>query len=121
MRVLHLTSSFPRSAGDHVAPFLLDLARAQQRAGLEVHVLAPHDAGVPRSGDLVDLGVRQLPEQGQGQPDEAERDDGEGGGADQGVEPAGRTQVGGQTGLLDRRRGPAITGMARSQATTPDR
>ena len=60
MRVLHLTSSFPRSAGDHVAPFLLDLARAQQRAGLIVHVLAPHDAGIPRSGDLDGVGVHRF-------------------------------------------------------------
>ena len=50
--MLHLTSSFPRSAGDHVAPFLLDLARAQQSAGLEVAVLAPHDAGARRTEDL---------------------------------------------------------------------
>ncbi|MGH9131971.1 MAG: glycosyltransferase [Acidimicrobiales bacterium] len=48
MRVLHLTSSFPRWPEDPVAPFLLDLARAQAAAGIEVHVLAPHDAGLPR-------------------------------------------------------------------------
>lgn len=53
MRVLHLTSSFPRDARDHVAPFLLDLAHAEQAAGLEVAVLAPHDAGLPMS-DVVD-------------------------------------------------------------------
>jgi glycosyltransferase involved in cell wall biosynthesis len=47
VRVLHLTSSFPRDARDHVAPFLLDLAHAEQLAGLEVAVLAPHDAGLP--------------------------------------------------------------------------
>ena len=43
--VLHLTSSFPRWHGDHVAPFLLDLARVQHEAGHAVHVLAPHDGG----------------------------------------------------------------------------
>ncbi len=47
MRVLHLTSSFPRDARDHVAPFLLDLVHAEQEAGLDVAVLAPHDAGLP--------------------------------------------------------------------------
>jgi glycosyltransferase involved in cell wall biosynthesis len=47
VRVLHLTSSFPRDARDHVAPFLLDLAHAEQEAGLDVAVLAPHDAGLP--------------------------------------------------------------------------
>lgn len=60
MRVLHLTSSFPRGAGDHVAPFLLDLARAQQTAGLDVAVLAPHDEGAARSGDLHDVGVHRF-------------------------------------------------------------
>ncbi len=47
VRVLHLTSSFPRDARDHVAPFLLDLVHAEQEAGLDVAVLAPHDAGLP--------------------------------------------------------------------------
>ena len=60
MRVLHLTSSFPRSDGDHVAPFLLDLARAQRRDGLDVAVLAPHDRGAPRSGDLHGVGVHRF-------------------------------------------------------------
>jgi glycosyltransferase involved in cell wall biosynthesis len=50
---LHLTSSFPRDARDHVAPFLLDLAHAEQQAGIEVAVLAPHDAGLPMT-DVVD-------------------------------------------------------------------
>ncbi|MCW2680694.1 MAG: glycosyl transferase group 1 [Frankiales bacterium] len=60
MRILHLTTSFPRTAGDHVAPFLLDLARAQQAVGLEVAVLAPHDAGTPRSEDLHGVGVHRF-------------------------------------------------------------
>lgn len=60
MRILHLTSSFPRNAEDHVAPFLLDLARAQQEAGLEVAVLAPHDRGVPRTQDLYGVGVHRF-------------------------------------------------------------
>jgi glycosyltransferase involved in cell wall biosynthesis len=60
VRVLHLTSSFPRDEGDHVAPFLLDLARAQRELGLEVAVLAPHDAGVPRAADLRGVGVHRF-------------------------------------------------------------
>ena len=60
MRVLHLTSSFPRSAGDHVAPFLLDLARAQQAAGLDVAVLAPHDPGAPRAERMLGIGVHRF-------------------------------------------------------------
>ena len=60
MRVLHLTSSFPRSDGDHVAPFLLDLVRAQRCDGIDVAVLAPHDEGAPRSGDLHGVGVHRF-------------------------------------------------------------
>lgn len=60
MRVLHLTSSFPRNAGDHVAPFLLDLARAQLTAGIDVAVLAPHDAGAARSEELFGVGVHRF-------------------------------------------------------------
>lgn len=52
MRVLHLTSSFPRHAEDPNGPFLLDLARVQAAAGLDVHVLAPHDAGAPRAATI---------------------------------------------------------------------
>lgn len=47
MRVLHLTSSFPRWPSDVVAPYLLNLARAEADAGMEVVVLAPHDRGLP--------------------------------------------------------------------------
>jgi len=60
VRVLHLTSSFPRSEGDHVAPFLLDLVRAQRCDGLDVAVLAPHDQGAPRSGALHGVGIHRF-------------------------------------------------------------
>lgn len=60
MRVLHLTSSFPRSPDDHVAPFLLDLARAQRRAGLDVAVLAPHDPGAAPHERLDDIEVHRF-------------------------------------------------------------
>ncbi|MBK9180816.1 MAG: glycosyltransferase [Acidimicrobiales bacterium] len=46
-RVLHVTSSFPRHVDDAVGPFLLDLAREQAAAGLEVAVVAPHAEGLP--------------------------------------------------------------------------
>ncbi|MGI8535971.1 MAG: glycosyltransferase [Mycobacteriales bacterium] len=69
MRVLHLTSSFPRSADDHVAPFLLDLARAQVQAGLDVAVLAPHDPGAPRYERLDGVHVHRF----RYGPDRAER------------------------------------------------
>jgi glycosyltransferase involved in cell wall biosynthesis/uncharacterized membrane protein YbhN (UPF0104 family) len=60
LRVLHLTSSFPRFEQDPVAPFLLDLARAQVEAGLEVEVLAPHDWGLPASERLAGITVRRF-------------------------------------------------------------
>jgi glycosyltransferase involved in cell wall biosynthesis len=60
VRVLHLTSSFPRNAGDHVAPFLLDLAAAQEQAGMEVAVLAPHDVGAGRCEQLQGVGVHRF-------------------------------------------------------------
>ena len=42
MKVLHLTSSFPRWKDDASGVFVLDLARVLDG---EVHVVAPHDAG----------------------------------------------------------------------------
>jgi glycosyltransferase involved in cell wall biosynthesis len=60
VRVLHLTSSFPRDARDHVAPFLLDLAHAEQQAGLDVAVLAPHDAGLPMADTVAGVEVRRF-------------------------------------------------------------
>lgn len=47
VRVVHLTASFPRSASDATAPFLLDLVRHQRAAGWDTNVVAVHDAGLP--------------------------------------------------------------------------
>ncbi len=47
MRILHLTSTFPREPGGAGGSFLEDLARAQAAAGHDVTVIAPHDAGLP--------------------------------------------------------------------------
>jgi len=58
--VLHLTSSFPRDARDHVAPFLLDLAHAEQEAGLDVAVLAPHDKGLPTIDTVAGVEVHRF-------------------------------------------------------------
>ncbi len=60
LRVLHLTSSFPRTADDHVAPFLLDLVRAQTAAGITTRVLAPHDAGAPVTESIEGISVRRF-------------------------------------------------------------
>lgn len=47
LRALVLTHVFPRSADDPSAPFLLTWARALRAAGVDVGVVAPHDAGLP--------------------------------------------------------------------------
>lgn len=60
LRVLHLVSSFPRRPGDPTAPFLLDLARAQAAAGMDVQVLAPHDAGLPHTERWGGVGVTRF-------------------------------------------------------------
>lgn len=51
-----LTTGFPRCEGDLFGAFVLELARALQRQGLRVGVLAPHDRGAARQ-ERVD-GVR---------------------------------------------------------------
>ena len=55
-----MTSSFPRDARDHVAPFLLDLAHAEQEAGLDVAVLAPHDKGLPTIDTVAGVEVHRF-------------------------------------------------------------
>lgn len=65
MRVLHLTSTFPRQPGGAGGSFLEDLARAQAAAGHDVTVIAPHDAGLPvaeRWGDVVVCRFRYGPD-----------------------------------------------------------
>lgn len=59
-RVLHLTSSFPRWAGDAVAPYLLELGRAQTDAGMAVSVLAPHAAGAARQEQIDGIHVSRF-------------------------------------------------------------
>ena len=43
MRVLFLTTSFPRYSGDYAGIFVYDLARALTKIGVKIHVLAPHE------------------------------------------------------------------------------
>jgi glycosyltransferase involved in cell wall biosynthesis len=45
VRVLHVTSSFPRWEGDASGVFIADITSALAAEGLDVHVVAPHDAG----------------------------------------------------------------------------
>lgn len=58
LRVLALTHVFPRSAEDPSAPFLLTWARALREAGVDVGVVAPHDAGLPSAHHINGVGVR---------------------------------------------------------------
>jgi glycosyltransferase involved in cell wall biosynthesis len=57
VRVLHLTSSFPRWDGDTSGLFVLDLAAG---SGLDAHVLAPHAPGAARAEMLAGVGVRRF-------------------------------------------------------------
>lgn len=58
MRVLVLTHVFPRAPDDPSAPFLLTWATALAQAGLQVGVVAPHDAGLPARHDVAGVPVR---------------------------------------------------------------
>ena len=55
MKVLHLTSTFPRFDGDPVGTFLVDLLRAEREAGVEVRVVAPDAPGAQTSIDGVSV------------------------------------------------------------------
>src|SRR4029079_1927849 len=60
MKVLHLTSSFPRAKGDAAGLFLFDVTSALADAGIEVHVVAPHDAGAAEVDALGGVHVRRF-------------------------------------------------------------
>jgi glycosyltransferase involved in cell wall biosynthesis len=46
VRVLHVTSTYPRAPGDRTGPFLADLVGVERDAGLDVRVVAPSGPGV---------------------------------------------------------------------------
>lgn len=58
-RLLVLTSTFPRWAGDHEPPFVFELSRRLADV-FEVHVLAPHAAGARRAETLAGLRVHRF-------------------------------------------------------------
>jgi glycosyltransferase involved in cell wall biosynthesis len=60
VRVVQLASSFPRWAGDVSGLFIHDAATALVDAGVEVHVVAPHDAGAARRETLDGVHVRRF-------------------------------------------------------------
>jgi glycosyltransferase involved in cell wall biosynthesis len=59
-RVLFVTSSYPRWAGDATAPFLHNLARDIKALGWDVEVLAPHAPGASRDEVLDGIPVRRF-------------------------------------------------------------
>jgi glycosyltransferase involved in cell wall biosynthesis len=52
LRVCMLTTGFPRWRGDLFGSFVFELARALVARGTEVHVVAPHEHGLPRHESL---------------------------------------------------------------------
>jgi glycosyltransferase involved in cell wall biosynthesis/uncharacterized membrane protein YbhN (UPF0104 family) len=52
LRVLHVTSTYPRADGEPTGLFMADLVSAQVAAGLQVSVLAPHDAGLAADAEI---------------------------------------------------------------------
>ncbi len=60
LRVLHLTTSFPRREGDPSGQFIFDLTTHLAGAGVENAVVAPHDAGAARREHLGGAHVRRF-------------------------------------------------------------
>ena len=60
MRVLHVTSTFPRADGDATGPYLSLLGRALAAAGVEVRVVAPHAPGLALDGTVDGVAVRRF-------------------------------------------------------------
>lgn len=59
-RVLVLTSTFPRRAGDTVPSFVLSLCQAVQQRGWTCEVLAPHAAGLQVTDDMDGVRCRRF-------------------------------------------------------------
>jgi glycosyltransferase involved in cell wall biosynthesis len=59
VRILCLTSSFPRHAGDHAGRFVLDLAQALEARGNAIEVIAPEDPDAAPGN--VGVPVRRVP------------------------------------------------------------
>lgn len=68
MRILLVSSSFPRFEGDLFGSFVFELARHLAEDGLDVHVLAPHDAGVRLREDWHGVAIHRFRYVPQGVP-----------------------------------------------------
>ena len=60
MRVLHVVTAFPRSPGDPITPWLVELVRRQRDAGLDASVLAPAWRGGPVREAYPEIPVRRF-------------------------------------------------------------
>ena len=62
MRILFLTSSFPRFPGDHQVPFVLDQARAWKvaRPADDIIILAPHGVGAPKWEEIAGVKIKRF-------------------------------------------------------------
>jgi glycosyltransferase involved in cell wall biosynthesis len=61
VRVLVLTSSFPRFPGDSSGVFVLSLCKELQKLGIDIEVLAPHDGGCERHENWGGIQVSRFP------------------------------------------------------------
>jgi glycosyltransferase involved in cell wall biosynthesis len=60
VKVLQLSSSFPRRADDVSGIFILDITATIAAEGVDVTVLAPHDAGAARAEELAGVRVERF-------------------------------------------------------------
>jgi glycosyltransferase involved in cell wall biosynthesis len=60
MKICILTTSFPRFQGDHAGTFVYDLAAQLVDKGLEIEVVAPHQAGLPTQELMGKVKVRRF-------------------------------------------------------------
>lgn len=60
MRIVHVVTAFPRSAGDPITPWLVELVRRQRATGLDASVLAPAWRGGPESEAFEGIPVRRF-------------------------------------------------------------
>ena len=60
VKVLQLTSSFPRRAGDISGVFILDITSTLAAQGMDVTVLAPHDRGAAVREELAGVHVERF-------------------------------------------------------------
>jgi len=60
MRVIHVVTAFPRSPGDPITPWLVELVRRQRHGGLDASILAPAWRGGPAREAFPGIPVRRF-------------------------------------------------------------